>query len=88
MKIKENLQSKTVNSALLIIIVAILNIMGLFEATPGQTYDTMLELQGRQGEQIKNLLLMGGGAGAIFGRNHLNKKLGKKKEAGDENDLG
>ncbi len=84
MKIKDNLKSKTVNSAILIIIVAVLNLLGLFEATPGQTYDTMLELENRSNEQIKNLLLIGGGAGAIFGRNNLNKKLGKKKEPDDE----
>lgn len=79
MKIKDNLKSKTVNSSILILIVAILNILGLFEATPGQTYDTMLELQNRQNEQIKNLLLLGGAGGAIYGRNHLNKKLGGKE---------
>ncbi len=84
MEHKHFLQSKTVDSAILIIIVAILNIVGLFEAKPGQTYDTMLEMQGRQKEQIKNLLLIGGGGGAIYGRVKANKKLGKKKESDDD----
>lgn len=84
MENKGYLKSKTIDSAIIIIIVAVLNIVGLFEATPGQTYDTMLELQGRQKEQIKNLLLLGGSGGAIYGRIKATKRLGRKKGAEDE----
>lgn len=84
MEHKGYLQSKTIESAILIIIVALLNILGLFEATPGKTYDTMLDMEGRKKEQVKNLLLIGGGGGAIYGRIKAKKKLGKKK--GDEDE--
>lgn len=79
METKGYLHSKTIDSAIIIIIVAILNILGLFEATPGQTYDTMLEMKGRQKEQIKNLLLIGGSGGVVYGRIKAKKKLGKKR---------
>lgn len=78
MESKPYWQSKTVHSAIIIIVIAILNILGIGDATPGKTYDTMLDLEHREREQIKNLLLIGGGGGAIYGRAKADKRLGKK----------
>lgn len=79
METKHPLKSKTIESAIIIIVVALLNLLNIGNDRPGQTYDTMLDEQNRQGEQIKNLFLLGGGAGAIYGRAKANTKIGRKK---------
>ena len=80
MKTKSYLKSKTIDSLIVAVILIILNILGIGEAEPGKTYDTMLDMQGRQTEQIKNLLVLGALGGAAYGRANANTHLGKKKE--------
>jgi len=80
METKGYLQSKTIRSLIILLIIVLTNILGLGEAQPGQTYDTMCELEGRQTEQIKNLLLLGGIGTAGYYRVKADTKLGKKKE--------
>lgn len=68
---------------MVLLLIVLMNIMGIGEAEPGKTYDTMLEMEGRKTEQIKNLLLLGGLGGAAYGRIKAETHLGKKKKEDD-----
>jgi hypothetical protein len=65
---KKFYKSKTVDSALVIIVIAILNILGVGEVEIGKTYDTLTETTGHKTESAKDIGLLIGGAGAIYGR--------------------
>lgn len=76
-------KSKTMRCLICGIVIVLLNVLGVGEAEPGQTYDTMLEQEGRQTEQAKNIFMLISLIGAAYGRKVANTKLGKKKEGED-----
>lgn len=80
METKHPLKSKTMESLLAAVLILIMNILGIGEATPGKTYDTMLDMRGRRTEQVKNLALLGACGGAAYGRLKANTHLGRKKK--------
>jgi len=75
---KKFYQSKTINSAIIIIVVGIMNLWTLFtKPMDGFTYDTWTEdIQKQKADELKNLILVGGGAGAIYGRTKAKKPIG------------
>lgn len=83
MKTKPFFKSKTVNSALVIIVIAALNLLGIGEAEIGATYDTITTNTGTTTESAKDLTALVAGAVAIYGRFRADTKLGK---AGDNED--
>lgn len=83
METKAYSKSKTMRSLVLLLVIVLMNIIGIGEAEPGKTYDTMLDMEGRNTEQIKNLLLLGGLGGAAYGRIKADTHLGKKKKEDD-----
>lgn len=80
METKHPLKSKTIESLIVAVLILIMNILGVGEAQPGKTYDTMLEMEGRRTEQVKNLALIGACGGAAYGRWKANTNLGRKKK--------
>lgn len=84
METKHPLKSKTIESLIILFIIAILNIMGIGEAKPGKTWDTITEIDNRRGEQIKNLLMLGAIGGGVYGRFVANSKLARKKKGGEQ----
>lgn len=65
---KHPLKSKTINSALTIIVIACLNLLGVGESQIGDTYDTITTATGQKTEAAKDIGLLIAGAGAIYGR--------------------
>lgn len=65
---KHPLKSKTIKSALTIIVIAILNILGVGEAEIGNTYDTITNATGQKTETAKDIGILVAGAGAVYGR--------------------
>lgn len=80
MKTKNFLKSKTIRFLIIAVIIVLTNIMGIGEAEPGKTYDTIGEMKGEEFEQVKNVLLLLGIGGAGYGRVVANKPLGGKKK--------
>ncbi len=65
---KHPLKSKTVNSALTIIVIACLNLLGVGETQIGNTYDTITDVTGQKTEAAKDIGLLLGSAGVVYGR--------------------
>jgi len=65
---KHPLKSKTINSTLIIIVIAILNLLGVGETEIGNTYDTLTDATGQKTEGAKDIGLLLGSAGVIYGR--------------------
>jgi hypothetical protein len=86
MKGKAFYQSKTINSAIVIILVALTNLWTLFtKPMDDVTYDTWNEdLQQKNSEQLKNFVLVGGGAAAIYGRTKAKKPIGNGDSEDEE----
>lgn len=74
---KHPLKSKTVNSALTIVVIACLNLLGVGEVQIGNTYDTITDATGQKTEAAKDIGLLLGSAGVVYGRY-------KVKESDDE----
>ncbi len=64
---KHPLKSKTIVSALVIIMVAIMSILGVGEKEVIQTYDAIAK-ETDQADSIKEIVTIIAGAGAIYGR--------------------
>ena len=71
---KSPLKSKTIDSALIIIVIAILSLLGVGEAEVGKTYDTITTQTGKRTENAKEIITILGGAGAIYGRYKVKEK--------------
>ena len=69
---KHPLKSKTVNSTLVIIIIACMSLLGIGEDEIGRTYDTISKQTGTT-ENAKELITIMAGAGAIYGRFKVKK---------------
>ena len=80
MENKAYLKSKTIRFLVLAIIIVMTNIMGIGEAEPGKTYDTMTQMEGEEVEQVKNILMLIGIGGAGYGRAVAKEPLGRKKK--------
>lgn len=65
---KHPIKSKTINSALTIIVIACLNLLGVGETQIGNTYDTITDSTGQKTEAAKDIGLLLGSAGVIYGR--------------------
>ena len=65
---KSPFKSKTINSAITIIVIALLNILGVGENETNNTYDAITDVTGQKTESIKDLGLLLGSAGVIYGR--------------------
>ena len=65
---KHPIKSKTINSALTIIVIACLNLLGVGETKIGNTYDTITNATGQKTEAAKDIGLLIGSAGVIYGR--------------------
>ena len=75
---KNPVKSKTINSAIVIIIIALMNLIGIGEEQIGKTYDTITDATGSQTEAAKDIGLLVGAAGVVYGR--FNVKKGKDDE--------
>lgn len=82
METKSFLKSKTIRFLIIALVIVLTNILGIGEAEPGKTYDTMLEMEGEEVEQVKNLLMLIGLGGAGYGRVVAKQPLGRKKKNG------
>ena len=80
MKTKKFWQSKTINSGIIIIILALMSIMGVGEEKLGNTYDTLIDKTGQKTEAGKDVLTGILGALAIYGRKTAKTKIGGKDE--------
>ncbi len=69
---KKPFKSKTINSALIVIVIAILSLFGVGEKDMGSTIDTMTNGQGT--ENIKEIITILAGAGVIYGRYRVKEK--------------
>ncbi len=75
---KHPIKSKTINSAIIIIIIGLMNLIGIGDKQIAQTYDTMTDGKGTT-EQVKDIGIVAGAIGVIYGR----LRVGKGK---DENE--
>ena len=80
METKGYLKSKTIRFLVIAAVIVLTNIIGVGEAEPGQTYDTMTKMEGEEVEQVKNILLLLGIGGAGYGRAVADKPLKRKKK--------
>lgn len=64
---KHPAKSKTMRSAIVIIIIALMNIIGIGDKQIAQTYDTMTDGKGTT-EQVKDIGIVAGAIGVIYGR--------------------
>jgi len=65
---KKPLKSKTINSALVVIVIVCLSILGVGEKQIGQTYDAISDTTGQTTEGAKDLITLLAAGGAIYGR--------------------
>jgi len=63
---KHPLKSKTVNSALVVILIAVMSLLGFGEAEIAKTYDSIG--QENKSENVKELITLAAGGLAIYGR--------------------
>ena len=80
METKAFLKSKTIRFLIIALVIVLTNIMGVGEAEPGKSYDTINTMEGEEVEQVKNILLLIGIGGASYGRAVADKPLGRKKK--------
>ena len=62
------LKSKTISSALVIGLIAIMSLLGVGEQQMAQTYDTISEQSGVKHEDAKDIITILAAAGVIYGR--------------------
>ena len=65
---KHPLKSKTVNSALVVIVMVCLSLLGVGEKKMGETYDTITDTTGQTTAVSKDLITLIAAGGAIYGR--------------------
>ena len=65
---KKPYKSKTINSALVIILITIMSLMGIGEKEIVKTYDSISNTTGEKSENIKDLITMFAGFGVVYGR--------------------
>ncbi len=70
---KSPIKSKTIRSAIVIVVIALLNLLGVGEEQIGKTYDTMIDATGEKTEAAKDIGLLLGSAGVIYGRFRVGK---------------
>ena len=85
---KAYLDSKTIKALIIIAAIVLINIMGVGESKPGDTYEGITNQNGRGVEQLKNILLLIGVGGAAYGRVTAKTELTSKKGLKDENQYG
>lgn len=71
---KHPLKSKTIDSALIVIVMAALSLLGVGEKELGKTYDTITTETGKEVAAGKDLISLLAGAGAIYGRYKVKEK--------------
>jgi hypothetical protein len=76
---KHPIKSKTINSAIIIIIIALMNIIGIGDKQIAQTYDTMTDGKGTT-EQVKDIGVVAGAIGVIYGRYRVGKGKDENKK--------
>ena len=81
---KPYLQSNTIRSCLIIVVIVVMNMLGIGEQKPGQTYDSFNQETGVQMDKIKDIVLLMGAGGAAFGRMNAKTELKTKKELENE----
>ena len=69
---KHPIKSKTINSAIIIIIIGLMNLIGIGDKQIAQTYDTMTDGKGTT-EQVKDIGIVAGAIGVIYGRFRVGK---------------
>ena len=78
---KHPLKSKTIIFALITIVVAIFNMIGIGDKPVAEmTWKELGQKQSSQTDQITNLLILFGGGGAVYGRVKAKDKIGRKKD--------
>jgi hypothetical protein len=65
---KKPYKSKTVVSACVVILIAVMSFLGVGEEEIGKTYDTITDTTGQRSESIKDLITLLAAGGAIYGR--------------------
>ncbi len=65
---KKPYKSKTVVSACVVIVIALMSFLGVGEEQIGKTYDTISDTTGRKSESAKDLITLLAAGGAIYGR--------------------
>ena len=71
---KNPLKSKTVNSALIIMLVAVMSLLGFGEAEIVSTFDGLGKNDQAQTETVKELATLLAAGGAIYGRYKVKEK--------------
>ena len=69
---KNPIKSKTINSAIIIIIIGLMNLVGIGDKQIAETYDTMTDGKGTI-EQVKDIGVVAGAIGVIYGRFRVGK---------------
>ncbi len=64
---KNPIKSKTIKSAIVILIIGLMNLIGVGDKQIAQTYDTMTDGKGTT-EQVKDIGILAGAIGVIYGR--------------------
>lgn len=75
---KHPIKSKTINSAIIIIVIALMNFVGIGDKQIAQTYDTMTDGKGTT-EQVKDIGIVAGAIGVIYGRFRVGKGKDENK---------
>ena len=65
---KNPLKSKTISSALVIIVMVCMSLLGIGEEQMGETYDTITQGTGTKTEKSKDLITLLATGGVIYGR--------------------
>ena len=71
---KHPLKSKTVNSALVVVIMVCMSLLGIGEEQIGQTYDTISDATGQKTESALDIAKLVGLGGVIYGRFQVKEK--------------
>lgn len=71
---KHPLKSKTINSALVIALVAIMSLLGFGKAEIAKTFDGLGKNKGTQTETIKEIATLFAAGGAVYGRYKVKEK--------------
>ncbi len=75
---KSPFKSKTINSAIVIAVIVLLNIVGVGREKITETYDTLTETTGQKTEIAMDLGKLAGCFGVVYGR----FRVGKGKDSG------
>ncbi len=69
---KSPIKSKTINSALVIILIAVMSLLGFGESEMADTYDSINP--GNKSESVKEIITILAAGGAIYGRYKVKEK--------------